>query len=468
MTILYFILSLGILVLAHEWGHFIIARKSGITVKAFSIGFGPVLFKTKPGETEYRISLIPLGGYVQLYGEDPLAEAEGDKELAEKIAASPNAFSKRPILARLATVVAGPTMNIILALLIMPAAFFVGRSEPTYINKPPVIMGVKENSPAQTAGLQKGDQILALNGQEVKTWDDFLYWVALHPNVDVKLKYGREETLGDTRIQTEIPFHVALSPLSSAQVGYSGVEPYLFIGEEAIVGNVMSDGAAAQGGLKPGDKVKSINGHPVASWTDMTQTVRESAGKSLDFEVRREGTLLHLTITPHLNEGIHSWMIGVTQYQNPGDSIKQRYSLSESFRRGFHENMKLFQMTGAVLKQIVHLQVSYKNFEGPVQIAQVSAAAARSGLGDFLYFMAFLSLQLGVMNLLPIPVLDGGHVIFIGFEGIFRRPFPAKLKTAFQYIGLAFLLTFITLVTINDVNSVWGWAHIWGKIKGIF
>lgn len=463
MTILYFVVALGFLVLAHEWGHFIIARKSGITVHKFSIGFGPKLFGFKKGETEYRISLIPLGGYVQLYGEDPLSEAKGDENLAKEIASSPKAFSNKSLRARMATVVGGPLMNIILALLFMPLAFFIGRTEPAFLEKPPVILGVQKDSPAEAAGLQKGDRIISIGDQTVGTWDVFLNWVMLHPDKQTEVVVERNGVE-----QKEFPLHLSTNKISRQKMGYSGVEPYFFFENDAVVGGVLATGAAASAGVKTGDKILSINGQPVLTWTDMTQKVRESNGSNLILEISREGGPLKIEVTPKYNEAAKAWVMGITQQQNPDHYLKKRYPMGEAIRKGTLENVKLVRMVGEVVGQLFSFQMSYKALGGPVQIAQATAAAARSGLGDFFYFMAFLSLQLGVMNLLPIPVLDGGHLFFMVIEGIRRKPISLKVKTVTQNIGLVFLLGLMVLVTFNDIDSVWGFAQIWGKIKSIF
>ncbi|MBI2339742.1 MAG: RIP metalloprotease RseP [Deltaproteobacteria bacterium] len=462
MTIFYFIIALGILVLVHEWGHFIIARRSGIRVERFSIGFGPKIIGFRRGGTEFRIAPIPLGGYVKLYGEDPMAEAEGDEAKAKEIQASPDAFSARPLHSRLATVFAGPMMNLFLCLVLMPVVFMVGRMIPVILEKPPVVLGVKEGSPAESAGLQKGDEILRIDGAGVKKWSDLLDWIGLHPGEEARVTVKRNGK------ELEMPVRLEYSPATKQKIGYLGIEPFYFWGDDPIVGDVSGNSPAGGAGLKAGDKITALNGKPVSSWTEMTGIIRGSGGSAVTLAYRRNGAENTVTVTPKFHEGAKAWVIGITKYIDPSGFARKRYGLFEALKEGTRENIKLLGLTLDVLKRLFTFQLSYKALGGPVQIAQASAMAARSGAGEFLYFLAFLSMQLGILNLLPIPVLDGGHVLFMVLEGVRRKPVSLKVRMFSQQVGLALLLGLMLLVTINDVDSVWGFSNIWEKIKGIF
>ncbi|MDO8518948.1 MAG: RIP metalloprotease RseP [Deltaproteobacteria bacterium] len=462
MTILYFIIALGVLVLVHEWGHFIVARRVGIKVEKFSIGFGPKLFSIQGKVTEYQICLLPLGGFVKLFGEDPVAEAEGDEAKANEIASSKEAFSSKSLSKRLATVFAGPSMNLVLALVLMPVVFMLGRMLPAILEEDPVVLGVKEGSPAAQAGILKGDRILAIDGKTVKDWSAVLDWVIVHPNMQSVWTLGRE---GETKI---VPLTTVTSPFSEHEAGYVGVEPHFFWGDDAIVGTVNPGSPAEKGGLKEKDLILSLNGELVPSWTEMSSIVRKSEGKELLTVYKRGAEILETKITPEFSEAISFYVMGITKFIDPALFVKKKYGLIEAVQKGTEETKKLFLMTGDVLGRLFTFQLSVKSLGGPLQIAQASGTAARLGLGEFLYFMAFLSMQLGVLNLLPIPVLDGGHVLFMAIEGIRRKPVSLKARTISTQVGMAFLLGLMILITFNDVDRMWGFSNLFEKIRGIF
>lgn len=510
MTLFYFIIALGFLVLAHEWGHFIVARKSGIKVETFSIGFGPRLFwwfwnqgefrfchpsfkafkhsgevhhiweKGKyrrevhnlnavpdfklldQGETNYQVSVLPLGGYVKLYGEDPLSEAQGDEDVARQIADSPHAFSAKPWAARLATVMAGPIMNLVLCFLLMPAVFMVGRLMPAILDDKPVILGVRPGSPAEKVGLSKGEVILKFDGREMRTWSDVSNQVLIHPNTEVVLTVAREGVVREVKVD------LVTDPEAQQEVGYAGFEPQYFWGNEAIVGSVMPGMPAEKAGLQAKDRVTAVNGEAIENWSQMTEKVRASEGKPLTLDVDRSGAPVKITITPVFKKETNGYVVGLGKFIDPSLLTKKKYAPAEAIRRGFAEGAKLFKITFDVLGRLFTGNLSYKSMGGPVQIAQASGEAAKSGLGEFLYFMSFLSLQLGIMNLLPIPVLDGGHVLFMAIEGIRRKPLSVKIRNTATQIGMISLLSLMAIITFNDLDRLLGFSKLVGKIKGIF
>lgn len=462
MTILYFIIALGVLVLIHEWGHFIVARMSGILVEQFSIGFGPKLFSFKPGPTEYKICLLPLGGYVKLYGEDPIAEADGNVQKASEIAASPKSFAAKPLGKRLATVFAGPGMNLLLCLVLMPIVFIIGRATPRYLDDSPQVLGVVEGSPAAEAGLQVGDKILKINGDEVGLWSDALNWIMLHPGDEAIITVAR----GDQSLK--IPVKIIREPSSNQEIGYLGVEPGFFIGNDPIVGEVQAGSPAFTSGLKANDVITHIDNQVVATWTAMTEIVRGSNGRELGVTFSRGGVPQSVKLKPKFDETNKAWLMGITKHQDEGLWVNKKYGFVDAMVLGTKENYKLFKMTGDVLGRLFTFRLSYKALGGPIQIAQATGAAARSGLGSFFYFLAFLSMQLGVLNLLPIPVLDGGHVLFMAIEGVRRKPLSLKIKTGLTQVGLILLLGLMVIISINDVDRVWGFRNILEKITGLF
>lgn len=462
MTILYFIIALGVLVLIHEWGHFIVARLSGIHVEQFSIGFGPKLFSFKPGPTEYKICLLPLGGYVKLYGEDPIAEADGNVQKAKEIAASPKSFAAKSLGKRLATVFAGPGMNLVLCLVLMPLVFMIGRNMPRYLDDSPQVLGVVAGSPAALAGFQVGDKILKINGDQVDLWSDALNWILLHPGDAAVFTLARQDQ------SLEVPVTIIKEPQSNQEIGYLGIEPGFFVGNDPIVGDVATNSPAFDSGLQANDVITQIDNQAVATWTEMTEIVRGSGGRELSVSFKRGDVLQTVTVKPQFDEAEKVWLMGITKHQDEGLWVNKKYGFIDAIVLGTMENKKLFKMTGDVLGRLFTFRLSYKALGGPIQIAQATGAAARSGLGSFFYFVAFLSLQLGVLNLLPIPVLDGGHVLFMAIEGIRRKPLSLKIKTGLTQVGLVLLLGLMVIISINDVDRVWGFRNILEKITGLF
>ncbi|MDX1386547.1 MAG: RIP metalloprotease RseP, partial [bacterium] len=250
--------------------------------------------------------------------------------------------------------------------------------------------------------------------------------------------------------------------------GLCGVEPVHFIDMDPVIGEFMPGSPAEAAGIQSGDKVTAIEGTPISDWRQMSEIVNGSEGKALTFTVEREGKPQELSVTPVFNETYKKYVIGVSKAPNPDLIEKHQYALGPAIKKGFEENIALFGMTFKVLGDLVTLKASYKELGGPIRIAQISAKAAERGIGNFLYLLAFLSIQLGILNLLPIPVLDGGHVVFITYEGIARRPLSMRKRLIFQQVGLFLLLTLMVLVTVNDIDAVWGFGDILDKIKGLF
>lgn len=452
MTILYFIIALGVLVFVHEFGHFIAAKKQGIGVEKFSLGFGPKLFSFTKGETTYLVSALPFGGYVKLKGEDPDAEDAKD----------PKAYSAHPMYQKFLVVFAGPLMNLVLAFLIMPIVFMVGRLEPVYLDQKPVVIGVRLDSPAEKVGLKKGDMILEINQKTMENWKDVLDFVLVHPEEEVILKINR----GGDVLSREAVIGKSLD----THAGTLGVEPSYFIGNDPVVDRVAPEGPAAQAGVKPGDEVVEINGIPIQTWTDMSERVGESGGKKLALTLKRDQKKVTVSLAPRYDQAHEKWLMGVEKDLGKAQEsfVRKKYPFQEAMTRGIRENVKLSGLTLSVLGRLVTFKLSYKTLGGPIRIAQASAMAAKSGLSDFLYFLAFLSLQLGVLNLLPLPVLDGGHILFFGIEAVSGRPVSAKARQIAEQVGFVLLISLMLLVTLNDVNSIWGVGQMIEKLRHLF
>jgi regulator of sigma E protease len=454
MTILYFIVGLGLLIFIHELGHFLVAKANGIRVERFSLGFGPRLIKFQKGETEYCISALPLGGYVKMTGQEDF----GEEEIAP--VNDPRAFSSKGLMARLSVVLAGPAMNLILPFVLMPLVFILGRSEPKFVREVPTVLGVLEDSPAAQVGLKAGDRITAVDGHSVSDWNEVLRLSSRPPGSALTLEW---ESQGQAHKQK-----ITLAEEEKGAPGLIGIEPAFFVDMEPMIADLVPGAAAEQAGLQKGDKIAEVNGKAIQTWREMSEGVHSSQGKPLRLTVQRGTESLELTVTPHFDEKLQRYVIGVSKASNPDLFEKHSYGFVDAMKKGVQENVALFGLTFRVLKDLVTLKASYKELGGPIRIAQISAQAAERGLGNFLYLLAFLSIQLGILNLLPIPVLDGGHVVFMAYEGIARKPLSVRKRLIAQQVGMFLLLTLMVLVTVNDIDAVWGFRDIMERIKGLF
>ncbi|MCB1215677.1 MAG: RIP metalloprotease RseP, partial [Deltaproteobacteria bacterium] len=290
MAILYFILGLGLLIFIHELGHFLVAKANGIRVERFSLGFGPRIIKFTVGETEYCISLLPLGGYVKMTGQEDF----GEEELPALD--DPKAFNSKGLLARISVVLAGPAMNLILPFILMPMVFWVGREEPLYLDQEAKISGLLENMPAAEAGLQAGDKILSINGEQVKTWEEALKKgiVPIGDRLEVQLmnQAGEEETL---TLQAQ-------AFKDQQDRGYFGWEPIFFWDQEPIVAEVSQDSPAQKAGLQKGDKLLAIGGEPLQYWRDLPDKLEKTEGKLTELKIKRGEESLTLQVSPRYDE----------------------------------------------------------------------------------------------------------------------------------------------------------------------
>lgn len=453
MTILYFVVVLGVLVLVHEWGHYLMARRAGIRVEAFSIGFGPRLFGCTRGETDFKICLLPLGGFVKMVGEDPEDERAHD----------PGAFTATSVRARLGVVCAGPVMNLLLAAMLLPVVFWIGRSEPEYLSQPPVIAQIRNRSPAAAAGVRVGERIIAMQigapatpgSDAMRTWEEVMDFLLLEPSREepVTLTLSRDGRTRAVRLTM---------PEDAPRIGWMGVEPPLFIGNEPVIDAVIANGAAAQAGIRAGDRVLAADDISIGDWQDMADAVHAAGAKPIRITVQRGSDRLALVVTPEWNAELKRFVIGVQKdpARETVPTIVRRYGPVAGLVRGEQELWRLGALTVKFLGRLfTEPRAHYRSLGGPVQIARASMSAAKQGIAALLYFAAFLSLQLGMLNLLPIPVLDGGHVIFLGIEAIRRRPLSLRARVAATQVGMVFLLGMLAIVTYNDLDNLFGFGQ---------
>jgi regulator of sigma E protease len=427
-TVVSFIIVLGILVTVHELGHFLVAKAIGLGVERFSIGFPPKMFGFMIGETEYCVSWIPLGGYVKLKGEDPDEEAQKDVD-------NPKHFMSRPPHQRAAVTIAGPLMNLALAFLLMPMVFVMGTTIPTILDKPPVVGWIQPDSPADRAYINKGDRILNFDGEPVPTWGKLDRKIASAAGkVDIVLDGpGGIRTVSlDIGVKDEMDL---------------GIYPQM----DPVIGTLVPGFPAQKAGIHEGDRILALGGVPVSHFKEVARIIRASAGKSITFSIERDGGQRNIPVIPELDENTGYGRVGITSRM---ETTVQRFGIIEALKMGTAKNLELLGLTFSFIWDLVTLNSSIKNLGGPIMIFQVTGQAAKAGFAIFIEFMAFLSLQLGVLNLLPIPVLDGGQLVFLTIEGVKRKPLDLRTREMAQRVGLFLLLFLILVISYNDIVRI--------------
>jgi regulator of sigma E protease len=427
-TILSFVFVLGVLIFVHELGHFLMARRIGVRVVTFSLGFGPKLLSVRRGDTEYCLSAIPLGGYVKMAGETTDDARTG----------APDEFLSKTKWQRFQVLVMGPVMNLVFAVVVAAIAISQGERVPAYQNQPVIVSGLSPNSAAERAGIQPGDRIVAVNGTPVATWEQFAEIVAPRPNRDVELtvqRAGRTETI---RLVPEA--------VGKYEVGSIGVIP---IARPQLV-TVPPRSPAAEGGLLPGDTIVGVGNEPSPSYERLLGLIRSHQDQPLTFEIERNGGRRTLTITPRLIDGAARVGAEISPYEvhviHPGPL----QAVALSVERNWKASRQILGMVGNLLTG----EVSVKQLMGPVAIADQSRVAASMGWIPLLNLMAIISLNLGLLNLMPIPVLDGGHILILALEGLARREFSMVAKQRMFLAGFALLVLLMVTVIFNDLSRL--------------
>jgi regulator of sigma E protease len=417
ITILSFIVLLAIVVAVHEGGHFMVARRNGVRVEKFSVGFGPKLFSKKVGDTEYVISAIPLGGYVKMAGENQ-----------DEIKNLPDEFASKTLWQRGKIVFAGPAINILLAFLLMPLVYLVGTKEPVYLTQPAKVGWVENDSPAQKAGMKDGDLITQVGDIPIDNWKQLR---ALVGKTFTSLKIKRGDQLVDLSTSGDL----------------TGIFPDL----RPEVQKVISGKPAALAGLKEEDVLLSVDGKPIAGLNHFFYLLIGKAGETVKLDILRQGIPMTVSVIPVYDEKAKRVIIGIAM---GAESHFVRYGLFEAVHTGSGSLIDSISMTFLVLGKLVTGKLSMDVMGGPIHIAQMSGQAAKSGLGAFISLMAMISLQLGIFNLLPIPVLDGGWIVLFGIEGILGHPLSKKMINTAQFMGLTLLVGLMVYVTINDIWKI--------------
>ncbi|MBN2645195.1 MAG: RIP metalloprotease RseP [Desulfuromonadaceae bacterium] len=427
------ILMLGVLVFVHELGHFCIAKLAGVKVLKFSLGFGPRLIGRRWGETEYLISLIPLGGYVQMLGEGAAAEGEVDQLTPQE---RQRAFSLKPVSQRMAIVAAGPVMNLLLPLLLLPAAYMIGVQVPAFLDEAPCVGYVLPGSDSARSGFLAGDCIRSVNGVPVQSWTETDK--ALIPEVGSALRFGIQ------RQQTDLILEMTAKNNSLEGLQSLGLLPP----QEAVIGRLTPGFPAEKAGLRSDDHIVQIGDQVILSWYQLHDVIQNLQGETAAFIIERQGQRVSLPIDPHYDEQRAMWLVGITPQQR---YKQEQLSFSSAVQAGFKRTAELIDLTVVFIRKLLAGHVSSDNIGGPIMVMQIAGQAAQTDFSTILTVLAFLSIQLGVLNLLPIPVLDGGHLLFNFVELIWRRPLSLRAREVAQQIGLGLLLLLMMVAFYNDL-----------------
>jgi regulator of sigma E protease len=424
----------GTVVIIHEFGHFFVAKLLKIRVEAFAVGFGPRLFGFRKGETDYKVCAIPLGGYVKMAGENPHEDLTGGIE----------EFLSRPKWQRFLVAVMGPVMNVLLAVLLLASLYYHKHEVPAWINEPVIAKIIEKDSPAEKAGLLAGDRIVALGEKRNPTWEEFSIEVATSANRPLELEIDRN---GERR-------RITVTPESQGRnrSGYLGISP--FPASLVRVKEVRKGEPAAAAGILPGDKLIKVGSYDLDKVTkELPEILQLEKGEVVPIVVSRNGQLLELKVRPYVDPRSQRRMIGIGIEGDPSQfkMIVKKLTVVEAFQESIKQNAKFATLIFDILQKLIRREVSLRMIEGPIGIARQSGLAAKSGFDDLLFLMAAISLNLGVMNLLPIPVLDGGVIAIILIETLIRRNLSLGLREKITQVGFVMLILLAVVVTYNDI-----------------
>jgi regulator of sigma E protease len=454
-TIVLFIIMLGVLIFVHELGHFVVAKRMGVGVLKFSLGFGRRLFGFRRGETEYLVSAIPLGGYVKMMGEDPrdvviddtgqAFDGSGQSLDLEK------SFAHKSVWARIAIVLAGPGSNFLLALLLFWGVFaVVGR--PVF----PAVAGKPEpQSAAAVAGIQTGDRILAVMDRPVKTWGDIEAAVQASEGKPVLFRIERDSVRRDI---TVTPRRKILTDFfgDEREVWATGVGPFF----SPTVGRVMDGFPAAAAGIRVGDRIVAVNGEPVGTFEELARRVHTQAGQEVTLIIERAGERLPITVTPKAvtrqdasGRTVTEGRIGITP---PEGFLYERIGPLTALYHGAVATASTSILIVRVLWKMVEGAVSPRTIGGPILMAKMTGEQAQQGFSYLLRLTAIISVNLAVLNLLPIPILDGGHLCFFFIELFRGKPVSVKMREMAQRVGLVLLVALMIFAFYNDIFRLLG------------
>ena len=420
---------IGIMIVIHELGHYMVARCCDVHIEAFSIGFGPKLFHWQRGETEFRICCLPVGGYVRMAGEQPTDSPD------------PRGFNVKPRWQRLLIVLAGPAMNVVLAFALLAGLFMLHYPKLAGATQAATVGYVKPGSPAARAGLQEGDVLVQLEDKQDPTWEDVALREVVSANRLLPLLVERNGKL----------LHMAVMPEAepASGLGSAGWIPQT----DVEVGGFIPGMGAERKGLRKGDQFVSIDGEPIRMAQKVHEILTRSNGQPAHLVLRRNTQLLELNFTPVRGElaGQPSWMLGVELAPRV---VYVKLPFVDAVRESVHQNARGATLIYQFLSAIVERRSSAKSLSGPIGIAQLSGQAAREGAFPFIELMASVSLNLAIFNLLPIPILDGGMILLLLIEILIRRDLSLQIKETVFKLGFVFLVMAVAFVIYNDITKI--------------
>jgi regulator of sigma E protease len=427
-SVLAFIFVLGVLIFVHELGHFLMARRIGVRVLTFSLGFGPKLLSFRRGDTEYCISAIPLGGYVKMAGENPEDTRTG----------APDEFLSKTKWQRFQVLVMGPVMNLALALVVMALVLYQGAQVAAFEQQPPVVGSFTETSVAKAAGVLPGDRIVAVDSTPVSTWEQL--------SMEIVPKANRQVTLTLERNGQLIHKQVVPAAVGKFEMGDLGVLPVM----RPEISIVNPGSPAEEAGFKAGDVILAVAGEQGVSYDRVIELIKAHENKPLVFEIERAGQRHTITVTPRRIGDAPR--IGATISRFELRTVEP--NLIEAFKLSAQRNWEWSKLIVKTLVGLFTRETSVKQLMGPVAIADLSGTAAEQGLVQLFSLMAMISLNLGLLNLMPIPVLDGGHILILALEGLSRRDFSMRVKEKMLLAGFVLLLMLMVTVIYNDLTRV--------------
>jgi regulator of sigma E protease len=443
------LVALGALIFIHELGHFLVAKWMGVGVERFSLGFGPRIFSFRRGETEYCVSIVPLGGYVKMTGEEAHGEDAIHPATEEPPVDPAKSFSAKPLWARALIVFAGPGMNFVLAAVIFSIVFAA-------VGVPvldPTIGRVAADSAAAQGGLRPRDRVVAIDGKPVEHWGEIDEAVIRANGRPLSLTVERDGARQDVavtprKVPVKTPFN------EPAEAWSIGARPYV----PPIVGEVRPGMPAAEAGLQPRDRVVALNGQPIETWDELAEMISTRADETLTLRIERGGSRMDVTVTPRVEVERDPFgnetkvgRIGIATATS--QSFKRSDPLT-ALARGVARTWDVTAITVVSIWKLVNGTIPASNIGGPLQISMVAGQQAQQGLVSYAFFVALISVNLAILNLLPVPMLDGGHLLFFAIEGVLGRPLSLRKREIAQQIGLALLLLLMVFALFNDLTRL--------------
>jgi regulator of sigma E protease len=443
------VVALGVLIFIHELGHFLVAKAVGVGVERFSLGFGPRLWSVRRGETEYCVSIVPLGGYVKMVGEEAHGEDVIHPATSGPLPDPGKSFATKPLLTRFLIVFAGPGMNFVLAAAIFSVVFAVVGSPdfPTEVGRVPA------DGAAAQGGLHPRDRIVAVDGVPVRYWGEIEERV-LHSNGrSLTLTVEREGQRRDLSL-TSRKVSVRNAFGDPDEVWSLGMSPYL----PPVVGEVQLGMPAAEAGIEARDRIVALDGQPIETWDELAETISKRPGEPMTLTIERAGSRLDVSVTPRamtekdpLGHETTVGRIGIARGASP---IYRRSDPVSAVGKGVERTWDVTALTAVSIWKLLTGAIPASNIGGPLQISMVAGQQAQQGLVSYAFFVALISVNLGILNLLPVPMLDGGHLLFFAIEAVLGRPLSMRKREIAQQIGLALLMLLMVFALFNDITRM--------------